>query len=108
MATNVAAALKNLLPKEIPPSLRLSAASLYEVLARYPNDGVGIRVHQTRWTTKNIGPCYWEVTRTKLKCEGKHGKAWGKLVWRGAYILQMCFPVQTHVVSVDDAVSHVI
>ncbi|KAN0062359.1 hypothetical protein ACQY0O_005241 [Thecaphora frezii] len=27
--------------------------------------------------------CYWEVTRVKLKDGGRHGKAWGRLVWRG-------------------------
>lgn len=27
--------------------------------------------------------CYWEVTRVRLKDEGRHGKAWGRLVWRG-------------------------
>ncbi|OCH95949.1 hypothetical protein OBBRIDRAFT_800224 [Obba rivulosa] len=83
MASAVAAAIQRLLPKHLPPSLSSRPGNLYEVLSRYPNDGVGRRVHQTRWGTKMIEGCYWEVTRTKLKLEGKHGKAWGVLIWRG-------------------------
>ena len=82
-ASKVASALKALLPAELPPTLSSRAGTLYSVLARYPKDGVGQRVHQTRWNMKGISDCYWEVTRTKLKLEGQHGKAWGKLVWRG-------------------------
>ena len=33
---------------------------------------------------KGISDSYWLVTRAQLKCEGQHGKAWGKLVWKGA------------------------
>ena len=84
-ATKVASALKALLPAELPPTLSSRAGTLYSVLARYPQDGIGQRVHQTRWSMKGISDCYWEVTRTKLKLEGTHGKAWGKLVWKGVY-----------------------
>jgi small subunit ribosomal protein S34 len=83
MATPVAAAIKKLLPKELPSSLSTRSGNLYQVLSRYPNDGVGQRVHQTRWSMKGIPDTYWEVTRSRLKLEGKHGKAWGKLYWRG-------------------------
>ncbi|KAF9815543.1 hypothetical protein IEO21_04543 [Rhodonia placenta] len=83
MSSAVAAALKKLLPKQLPPSLSSRPGNLYEVLARYPQDGIGQRIHQTRWTAKGISDCYWEVTRTKLKLEGMHGKAWGVLTWRG-------------------------
>lgn len=84
-ATKVASALKALLPAELPPTLSSRAGTLYSVLARYPQDGIGQRVHQTRWSMKGISDCYWEVTRTKLKLEGTHGKAWGKLVWKGVH-----------------------
>lgn len=87
-ATKVASALKQLLPAELPPSLQSRSGSLYSVLARYPKDGVGQRVHQTRWSMKGISDSYWLVTRTKLKLEGQHGKAWGKLVWKGKPISQ--------------------
>ena len=87
MAASVTAALKKLLPKELPPSLSTRSGSLYQVLSRYPNDGVGQRVHQTRWSMKGIADSYWVVTRTKLKLEGKHGKAWGKLYWKGVCLL---------------------
>jgi hypothetical protein len=53
------------------------------VLSRYPHDGVGMQVSQTRWGQKGIADSYWLVTRTKLKSEGQHGKAWGKLYWKG-------------------------
>ncbi|KZT72708.1 hypothetical protein DAEQUDRAFT_722871 [Daedalea quercina L-15889] len=81
--SGVAVAIRRLLPKKLPPSLSRSPGNLYEVLSRYPQDGVGQRVHQTRWTAKGLSDCYWEVTRTKLKLEATHGKAWGVLTWRG-------------------------
>ncbi|EKM59443.1 uncharacterized protein PHACADRAFT_249939 [Phanerochaete carnosa HHB-10118-sp] len=85
-ASKVAAALKQLLPAELPPSLQSRSGSLYSVLSRYPKDGVGQHVHQIRWNTKGIADSYWLITRTKLKLEGQHGKVWGKLVWRGKTI----------------------
>ncbi|KAI0676994.1 hypothetical protein C8Q78DRAFT_1073741 [Trametes maxima] len=83
MASTVQAALRKLLPSQLPPSLSSLPGNLYEVLSRYPQDGIGQRVYQTRWGSKGIEGSYWEVTRTQLKCEGKHGKAWGVLVWKG-------------------------
>ncbi|KAH9843952.1 uncharacterized protein C8Q71DRAFT_730674 [Rhodofomes roseus] len=81
--SRITGAIRRLLPKQLPPSLSNRPGNLYEVLSRYPQDGVGQVVHQTRWTTRGITDCYWEVTRTKLKLEGTHGKAWGYLTWRG-------------------------
>ena len=83
---NFAAAFQKLLPKSLPPGLSTKPANLYQVLSRYARDGIGQRVHQTRWTSKGISDCYWEVTRTSLKKGATHGKAWGHLVWRG----QLC------------------
>ena len=82
----VARAIQHFLPSKLPPTLSNSPSSLYQVLSRFPQDGVGQRVYQTRWGVKGFPECYWEVTRTKLKLEGKHGKAWGHLVWRGACV----------------------
>jgi small subunit ribosomal protein S34 len=84
---NITAAFQKLLPKKLPPGLSTKPANLYQVLSRYAVDGVGQRIHQTRWTTKGISDCYWIVTRTSLKEGGTHGKAWGHLVWRG----QSCY-----------------
>ena len=84
MTTSVASALQKLLPSSLPPSLSSRPGNLYQVLSRYSKDGVGQRVHQVRWGSKGIEDCYWEVTRTRLKLGGKHGKAWGKLIWKGA------------------------
>ncbi|KIP09191.1 hypothetical protein PHLGIDRAFT_103185 [Phlebiopsis gigantea 11061_1 CR5-6] len=83
MPPNLNSALKKLLPSKLPPTLSTRPGTLYQVLSRFPNDGVGQRVHQTRWSVKDIGNSYWEVTRTQLKLEGQHGKAWGKLIWKG-------------------------
>lgn len=44
---------------------------------------MGRRVYQTRWEQKQIYDCFWLVTRARFKCEGQHGKAWGKLHWKG-------------------------
>ncbi|KAG8903830.1 hypothetical protein FRB99_002681 [Tulasnella sp. 403] len=71
--------LPNLLPSA--PVLKRSG-SLYQVLSVLPKDGIGARVAQSRWENKGIKDTYWEVTRVRLKDEGKHGKAWGKLVWK--------------------------
>ena len=80
---NIAQALRKLLPKDLPPSLTGRPGNLYEVLSRTPDGGVGKEVYQMRWSNKQIEDSYWKVTRTKFKCEGKHGKAWGMLYWKG-------------------------
>lgn len=59
---------------------------LHETLSRMPNDGVGARVHQTRWSSKGIEGCYWEILRVKLRREGTRGDVWGRLVWRGTFL----------------------
>ena len=61
------------------------AGNLYEVLSQSPGNCLGRRVYQTRWRAKGITGCYWEITKAQFKCEGKHGKAWGQLHWRGEY-----------------------
>jgi len=85
-AVSVTESIKNLLPKDLPPALTPKAGSLYEVLSRTPTGGVGSKVFQTRWKGKGIHDCYWVVTRSQFKCDGKHGKAWGQLVWKGAFV----------------------
>ncbi|KAF8529249.1 hypothetical protein BU17DRAFT_37295 [Hysterangium stoloniferum] len=57
--------------------------NLYQTLSLLPKDGVGSYVAQARWAAKGIPSCYWYVTRVKLKDGGLHGKAWGRLFWRG-------------------------
>ena len=86
MATAAASSLSaKVLPSVLPkssPFLRKSG-TLYQVLSGLPKDGVGLKVSQSRWGKKGISDSYWEITRVRLKDEGNHGKAWGKLVWRG-------------------------
>ncbi|KZO89777.1 hypothetical protein CALVIDRAFT_491415 [Calocera viscosa TUFC12733] len=60
--------------------------SLYEVLSKLPNDGVGFGLLQTRWRGKQIFDSYWHISRVKLKNEGTKGKAWGRLVWKGKVV----------------------
>ncbi|KIM67847.1 hypothetical protein SCLCIDRAFT_1209980 [Scleroderma citrinum Foug A] len=86
LSPNATRAILTLLPKELPPSLQSKSGNLCQVLSRYPRDGVGKVVHQSRWSQKGIHGCYWQVTRTQLKLEGKHGKAWGRLVWKGKLV----------------------
>lgn len=74
-----------LIPPERVPSLATGPANLYEVLSRTADGGVGKEVHQIRWSHKHISDSWWKVTRTKFKSEGKHGKAWGQLYWKGEY-----------------------
>ena len=82
--TNISHSLQKLLPKTLPPSLQNNPGNLYQVLSRTPSGGVGKRVYQLRWSEKGIEDCYWIVTQSRFKCEGKHGKAWGHLYWKGA------------------------
>src|SRR3954447_11284111 len=100
----VSNALRALLPSTLPPTLNRQPGNLYEVLSRTPGDGIGKRVYQTRWRTKAITNCYWQITRARLKCEGKHGKAWGKLYWKGALSLSFLPPLLPE--SVDPFYSH--
>ncbi|KAJ3829054.1 hypothetical protein F5880DRAFT_1525619 [Lentinula raphanica] len=83
--SNLVETIRKLLPERLPPSLVSRPGNLYEILSRTPSGGVGKHVHQLRWSQKSIPDCYWVVTRSQFKCEGKHGKAWGKLVWKGKY-----------------------
>ncbi|KAG9219276.1 hypothetical protein CCMSSC00406_0001686 [Pleurotus cornucopiae] len=85
-APNLSKALQHLLPKELPPSLSAKPGNLYEVLSRTPAGGVGRKVHQLRWSDKQIPDSFWLVTRSQFKCEGKHGKAWGRLYWKGKLV----------------------
>ncbi|EAU84608.1 hypothetical protein CC1G_00127 [Coprinopsis cinerea okayama7 len=85
-APSVAESIQRLLPKQLPPSLSPKSGNLYEVLSRTPTGGVGKKVYQTRWRQKDIKDSYWVVTRSKFKCDGQHGKAWGVLYWKGKQV----------------------
>ncbi|KAL5530478.1 hypothetical protein ACEPAF_6736 [Sanghuangporus sanghuang] len=76
-------AIAGLVQKETAEAIQNKPRNLFETLARLPNDGVGARVFQTRWQSKGIEGCFYEVSRVRLKHEGMRGKAWGRLVWRG-------------------------
>lgn len=84
-ASAFAQTLKKLVPtKGLPPVLKPRCGNLYEVLSRTPTGGIGMEVHQTRWSEKNIPNCYWVITRSQFKLQGTHGKAWGRLHWKGS------------------------
>ena len=86
MASGLPKALAQLIPAatyDATTTIFPYQTALYRTLSRLPRDGVGARVTQRRWAAKGIEGSYWEVTRTKLKDDGRHGKAWGRLVWRG-------------------------
>ena len=78
-------AVAGLVDKSVSETISNQPRNLFETLSRLPNDGVGARVHQTRWTSKGIEGSYWEISRVSLRNEGTRGKAWGKLVWRGTF-----------------------
>ncbi|GLB33510.1 putative mitochondrial 28S ribosomal protein S34 [Lyophyllum shimeji] len=85
-SSGIAQSIQKLLPNKLPPSLVPRTGNLYEVLSRSPGGGVGTKVHQIRWSEKQIGDSYWVVTRSRFKCEGKHGKAWGLLYWKNKLV----------------------
>lgn len=92
----------------LPPTVAAAQATsrtLPVLLSSLPSNGEGLRVRQRKWAAKGLdvprgtplaGPmkkeeqqaiqqhgCFWEVTRVKMKDDGKHAKAWGRLTWRG-------------------------
>src|SRR5258706_1410507 len=86
MASSLPPALARLLPATkgaANTTLNPYPTTLYQTLSRLRNDGVGALVAQRRWDAKNIFGCYWKVTRVKLKDEGRHGRVWGRLIWKG-------------------------
>ena len=87
MATStIGQSLRRLLPlkkAQLPPALRPQTGNLYQILSRTPAGGIGTEVHQLRWSEKQISDSYWVITRSKFKCGGNHGKAWGRLYWKG-------------------------
>jgi small subunit ribosomal protein S34 len=57
-----------------------SSGSLFQILNGLRYFGVGSKV------TRNIyrfPETYWIVTRVQLSKDQLHGKAWGRMVWRG-------------------------
>ncbi|EFN59991.1 hypothetical protein CHLNCDRAFT_133133 [Chlorella variabilis] len=60
-------------------SCLLQAKNAFEILSRMPQHGLGSKLSRTSWTDD----CYWTIARVKLSPDGKHGKAWGVLTWRG-------------------------
>lgn len=86
MAANLPKAISKLIPAttfDATTTVFPHPTTLYRTLSRLPKDGVGSRLAQRRWDAKGIQESYWEVTRTRLKPDGAHGKAWGRLIWRG-------------------------
>ena len=80
-------ALRKLIGGNLPPSLkRTGPMSLPQLLSMHRGDGVGLSVHQTRWSKKGIPGSYYKITRAKLKGEGEKvtGKVWGCLIWKGS------------------------
>lgn len=94
-SSGLARSIQNLLPNKLPPSLSARPGNLYQVISRAPGGGVGKKVHQLRWSEKQISDSYWVVTRAMFKCEGRHGKAWGKLYWKGR-LLPICRLLGSH------------
>ncbi|CEL59509.1 hypothetical protein RSOLAG1IB_03442 [Rhizoctonia solani AG-1 IB] len=60
-----------------------NSKSLFAVLSRLPNDGVGQRVTQPRWEAKGIQDSYYTVTRVRLRANGRTGDARGTITWKG-------------------------
>ncbi|GJJ07664.1 hypothetical protein Clacol_010564 [Clathrus columnatus] len=82
MASSLPSSISKILSKPN-PFARKGHQSLFETLSSLPNDGLGSFVAQTQWAKQGNPNSYWQVTKVKLKHEGQHGKAWGRLYWRG-------------------------
>ncbi|EIE24151.1 hypothetical protein COCSUDRAFT_53242 [Coccomyxa subellipsoidea C-169] len=57
----------------------LSAKNLYEVASNLQKHGIGHKVQRTTWKEDS----FWTITGMKPSLDGKHGKAFGILTWRG-------------------------
>ncbi|KAK9906607.1 hypothetical protein WJX75_004872 [Coccomyxa subellipsoidea] len=57
----------------------LSAKNLYEVASKWQKHGIGQKLQRTTWKEDS----FWTITGMKPSLDGKHGKAFGVLTWRG-------------------------
>jgi small subunit ribosomal protein S34 len=80
--------LKAVAPNSV---LLKNRGTLYDTLSTLPREGVGLLMRQKRWDVVGRKDTYWEVTRVKIKNEGRNGKAWGRLVYKGRYTLNYIF-----------------
>ncbi|KXN87945.1 hypothetical protein AN958_07955 [Leucoagaricus sp. SymC.cos] len=80
---NVADSVLKLLPNKLPSALSPPKnGNLYQTLSRTPNSK-DFEVHQKRWSESGVADSYWRITNARFKDEGRHGKAWGILYWKG-------------------------
>jgi small subunit ribosomal protein S34 len=57
-----------------------SSGSLFQILNGLRYFGVGSKVTRSIY---KFPETYWIVTRVQLSKDQMHGKAWGRMVWRG-------------------------
>ncbi|KAG7666804.1 hypothetical protein Ndes2526B_g09557 [Nannochloris sp. 'desiccata'] len=55
------------------------AKNAYEVLSSLPKHGMGTKITRSTWQDSS----FWTVTQIKTEMDGKRGKAYGLLTWRG-------------------------
>ncbi|KAK9818258.1 hypothetical protein WJX72_009693 [[Myrmecia] bisecta] len=53
--------------------------NLFEVAQTLPKRGLGADVQRSRWNEEH----FWRITAIKPSLDGKHGKVWGILHWKG-------------------------
>merc|ERR1711865_208482 len=54
--------------------------NLFELCRLLPNYGVGFKLKRNSWKAED---CYWTLSKTAPTMDGRHGKAYGKLTWKG-------------------------
>ena len=65
-------------------AVQQSMKNIFQALVPNRNYGVGQKVTRQIWN-KFSEPCYWEITRIRPAADLKHGKAYGKFTFRGAF-----------------------
>ncbi|KAI9294415.1 hypothetical protein K502DRAFT_342459 [Neoconidiobolus thromboides FSU 785] len=60
--------------------------NLFELLSVQPNNGVGLRVAAKEWLNKGKDNLYYTITKSQIKKDLKHGKAWGELYVNGKLV----------------------
>eukprot|EP00761_Pharyngomonas_kirbyi_P012610 gb/GECH01012637.1/.p1 GENE.gb/GECH01012637.1/~~gb/GECH01012637.1/.p1 ORF type:complete len:123 (+),score=17.90 gb/GECH01012637.1/:1-369(+) len=58
--------------------------NFFEHIAHVPNYGLGMNWRRKTW--KHVPNSHWTLTKLKLSPDGRHGKAWGYLTWKGLQI----------------------
>mmetsp|Transcript_4234 Transcript_4234/g.10937 ORF Transcript_4234/g.10937 Transcript_4234/m.10937 type:complete len:124 (-) Transcript_4234:316-687(-) len=65
------------------PKWETRQKNFFELATTLPRNGAGYRFARRIWLKDGRCDSFWTVVGLKLKPDGLHGKAYGRLTWRG-------------------------